>query len=131
MMMTMKNTWKIFVVSVLVVCILPLVANAQDWSSTSTLQGTGSDYTSQITPVGAGFVEPMATTTGAAPQHKAGIRQSGSGDPWGENQDPGEKDPDSPIGDAVLPLMLLLGAYCGVMYVRRKRRVGREAMLNR
>lgn len=27
----------------------------------------------------------------------------------------------SPVGDAVWPMMILLGAYCGFLYVRRKR----------
>ena len=30
-------------------------------------------------------------------------------------------EPDVPIGDAVLPLMLFIGAYCGFIALRRKR----------
>ena len=119
--MTMKNTWKIFVVSAFVTCLLPLVANAQDWTSTSSLQGTGSGYTSQITPVGAGNVQPMATTTNNAPQHKPGIRGSKE-----QNEDPGiTDDPNSPIGDAVLPMLILALAFGSLIYYRRRSALNR------
>lgn len=50
--------------------------------------------------------------------HKGRIRTS-----LGGHTDPGEKDPASPIGDAVLPLIMALAVYCSVRVYRRKRKV--------
>lgn len=50
--------------------------------------------------------------------HKGRIRTS-----LGGHTDPGEKDPASPIGDAVLPLIMALAVYCAVRVYRRKRKV--------
>ena len=73
--------------------------------------------------------EPFSNTTpseqtdlGYGSPRKGGLRKTQSDDdPWGENQDPGEKDPDSPIGDAILPLLALALAFGAVTYLRRKR----------
>ena len=48
--------------------------------------------------------------------HKGRIRTS-----LGGHTDPGEKDPASPIGDALLPLLALALAFGAVTYFRRKR----------
>ena len=50
--------------------------------------------------------------------HKGRIRTS-----LGGHTDPGEKDPASPIGDALLPLIMALAVYCAVRMYRRKRKV--------
>ena len=50
--------------------------------------------------------------------HKGRIRNS-----LGGHTDPGEKDPASPIGDALLPLIMALAVYCAVRVYRRKRKV--------
>ena len=50
--------------------------------------------------------------------HKGRIRTS-----LGGHTDPGEKDPASPIGDALLPLIMALAVYCAVRVYRRKRKV--------
>ena len=50
--------------------------------------------------------------------HKGRIRTS-----LGGHTDPGEKDPASPIGDALLPLIMALDVYCAVRVYRRKRKV--------
>ena len=48
--------------------------------------------------------------------HKGRIRTS-----LGGHTDPGEKDPASPIGDALLPLLALALAFGSATYLRRKR----------
>ncbi len=56
------------------------------------------------------------TSTGV---HKGGPRKSKEG-----NTDPGITDDNSsPIGDALLPLIMALAVYCAVRVYRRKRRI--------
>ena len=95
----------------------PLTAqNAQqEWQSTSTMQGSGSAYSSQVTSVGATGVATMGTTPSAPSNVQSGPRRV-----IGTNQDAGEKDPSSPLGDAVLPLMLCACAYLIVRATRRR-----------
>ena len=75
--------------------------------------------------------EPFTTTTpseqstvGASQGiRKSAIRKNGSGDPWGQNQDGGDTSEEgSPIGDAVVPLMLFALGFAGVLALRRRRR---------
>lgn len=118
----MENSLKMMAVGILMVCLLPLAALAQqqEWQSTSTMQGSGSAYSSQVTAVGATSVGGMATTTTAAAPSRP--RRTTSSDPWsGGNETTEEKDAGSPIGDALLPLSLMALAFCGVVYIRRKR----------
>ena len=99
---------------------LPTMAQQQEWQSTSTMQGAGSSYSSQVTAVGATGVAEMATTTNGSSSstpHRAKRSTDNPGEPAIEFQDDG-----SPIGDAVLPLMLCAFAYLGMrVYLRRKR----------
>ena len=125
----MRNVMMILVLGALMVCLVP--ANAQytldaqgrqEWQSTSAMQGAGSAFVPQLTDVGATQAYELATTTessGAARKPGAGIRKDS--DPWADTPEGGEQDEGSPIGDAMWPLMLLVGAYCGVMIFRRKR----------
>ena len=96
---------------------LPSMAQQQEWKSTSTMQGAGSSLAPQVTAVGATSVSEMATTTESYSPAKVGPRRS--------KDDPGEVepfiDPGSPIGDAVLPLILCAAVFCGVIALRRKR----------
>ena len=106
---------------IMVVALVALPAMAQDWQSTSTMQGSGSAYSSQVTAVGAVTVTDMATTTSSS----SGPRRAKKGDdddPWGTNTDPGITNDDStPVGDAVLPLLLLACAYLGMrVFLNRK-----------
>lgn len=103
---------------------LPTMAQQQEWQSTSAMQGAGSSYSPQVTAVGATSVGEMATTTGSA-KAPGGPRRSFDGGSYeGGGTNPGEtgfKDDGSPIGDAVLPLMLMAAVFCGVIALRRKR----------
>lgn len=118
-------------VGVLIVCLLPLVAFAQqDWQSTSVMQGSGSTYSPQVTEVGATSVVSEATTTESYSPAKApgGPRRTSISNDEDEGWTPRtdtEGTDLSPIGDAVLPLMLMAVAFCGVVYFRRRRALSR------
>ena len=90
--------------------------NAQDWQSTSTMKGSGSSYSSQVTAVGAVGVSEMGTTTTGPAKAPTGPRRVIEA-----NTDPGQLDEGSPIGDALLPLLMMSLAFCGYLYLRRKR----------
>ena len=107
---------------------LPTMAQQQEWKSTSTMQGTGSSYAPQVTSVGATAATEMATTTESyspakAPGGPRKIESIGGGDGGNGSGlvNPGDGDPGSPIGDAVLPLILCAVVFCGVIALRRKR----------
>lgn len=103
---------------------LPSMAQQQEWKSTSAMQGAGSSYSPQVTAVGATSVGEMATTTGSA-KAPGGPRRSFDGGSYEEGgTNPGEtgfKDEGSPIGDAVLPLMLMALAFGGFIAIRRRK----------
>ena len=118
-MKDMKNTMMTLAVGILMVCLLPLTANAQqahEWHSTSTMQMSGSNYSAQVGAIGATTVSDMATTTSSAPA-KIGGRQQLPGD----LADAGNQSDESPIGDALLPLLLMAMLSCGVVFYRRKK----------
>jgi hypothetical protein len=114
---------------------LPTMAQQQEWRSTSPMQGAGSTYTPQVNAVGAAAVEEMATTTASYSPAKApgGPRRvetpggGSSGEGGTGHNNPGTGGYDSPIGDAVLPLMLFAGAFLcmRVFLIRRKRALSR------
>lgn len=58
-----KNIMKKLFMLIMVVALVALPAMAQDWQSTSTMQGSGSAYSPQVTAVGATEVTSEATTT--------------------------------------------------------------------
>ena len=66
-----------------------------------------------------GFIEPCSESP-ADPRNIRGPQRAVDEDDKGE-EEPETKDPYTPIGDAVLPLLLLAAAY-GI-YLRRKNRV--------
>ena len=105
-------------VGVLIVCLLPLVAFAQqDWQSTSVMQGSGSTYSPQVTEVGATSVASEATTTESYSPAKA---PSGPRREFGKPTEELQSD-ESPIGDAVLPLMLMALAFGAYVAIRKRR----------
>ena len=110
------------VLGALMACLVPALAQTQQWQSTSTMQGTGSTLAPQVTAVGATTVGEMATTTGSA-KAPGGPRRSESysDDDWGHNPQVGEGNEGSPIGDAMLPLMLMALAFGGYIAIRRKK----------
>lgn len=120
----MENSLKMMAVGMLMACLLPLTALAQqqEWQSTSTMQGSGSAYSSQVTAVGTTSVGSMATTTSSGPARVSRPRRAGesSSDPWGNNQTGGDQDEGSPVGDALIPLMLFACAYLIIRAMRRK-----------
>ena len=91
------------------------------FQSTSTFTGSGSTYSSNPTINENG----VATTPSYSPARSSGPRRTqSSGDPWGQNQDGGDTSEEgSPIGDAVLPLLLMSLAFVGVTYIRKRRAV--------
>ena len=110
----------IMIIMAVALIALPTMAQQQEWKSTSTMQGTGSSYAPQINAVGATTVGEMATTTETYSPAKVGPRR--------DKENPGDigyKDPGSPIGDAVLPLLFLSLAFCGVIYLRRRKALSR------
>lgn len=116
----MKKIVIILVVGMLMVCLLPLAAQAEDnWKSTSSMQMSGSSYSSQVTSVGADETVDLAPMV----HHPGSIRKSD----FGENDQPepgGSEQHDtenSPIGDGVLPLLLLSAMAGGVIFLRRRK----------
>ena len=103
----------IMVLGALMAC--PVLTNAQDWQSTSSMPGSGSAYSAQVTDVGATGVTEMGTTTTSSPSNGPHRAKRGFDTGGDSGQGP------SPVGDAVLPLMLCALVFCGVVAFRRKR----------
>ena len=108
----------IMIIMAVVLLALPTMAQQQEWQSTSTMQTSGSAYSSQVTEVGATVVESQATTTANyAPGRPGQLRRD-----IGTNKDGGHTNDDSsPVGDAMVPLLLMSVVFGGVIAVRRKR----------
>ena len=95
--------------------------SAQEWQ-TSSLPGSGSNYAPQVTAVGTSVAASEATTTTETytPGAPGAIRRGF--DTGGES---GRSD-ESPVGDAVLPLLALAmvyAVYSATRVYKRKRRV--------
>lgn len=126
--MNMKNKMIAMAVGILMVCLLPVVASAQqqEWRSTSAMQPSSSVYAPQVTAVGAVSATEMATTTeNYSPSGRPGsikrsaITTDDDDEGWTGRTDTEGTDL-SPIGDAVLPLTLMAMTFCGIIYLRRK-----------
>lgn len=121
-----KNIMKriMMIIMAVALIVLPTMAQQQQWQSTSTMQGTGSTLAPQVTAVGATTVGEMATTTGSA-KAPGGPRRSFDGGTYeGGGTNPGElghQDSGSPIGDALIPLLVMSLAFGGYVAIRRKR----------
>lgn len=98
---------------------LPTMAQQQEWKSTSAMQTSGSIYSSQVTAVGATGVSSIATTTESYSPAKGPHRMK-MGD-FDDSSEGGEGDEGSPIGDAVLPLILMALAFGGFIAIRRRK----------
>lgn len=98
---------------------LPTMAQQQEWQSTSAMQTSGSNYTPQVNAVGATTAPSVATTTESYTPAKApsGPRRIGNFDDVPEG---GEQENSYPIGNAMLPLMLMAVAFGGVVYFRKR-----------
>ena len=101
---------------IMAAALIALPTMAQDWQSTSAMQGSGSTYSSQVTEVGATSVASEATTTESYSPAKApsGRRKTLINGPESD-QGP------SPVGDAVLPLMLMALAFGGYIAIKRRK----------
>jgi hypothetical protein len=102
---------------------LPTMAQQQEWQSTSAMQTSGSNYTPQVNVIGAESAQQIATTTTSYSPAKGPnrMRQEESA---GDGRTPGEATSgsnQSPIGDAMLPLMLCALAFGGVVALSRRR----------
>ena len=89
-----------------------------EFQSTSTMQTSGSAYASQ----------PMLNADGTAYNPAAAVTPMPDGPRRSKENpnDPGNTtDNGSPIGDAVLPLMIMALAFGGVIYLRRRKAVNR------
>lgn len=111
---------KKIIMIIMAVALVALPTMAQDWQSTSTMQGSGSTYSSQVTGVGAAGVDNMATTTESYAPAAAGRRKMGE-----SGRNPGDistGSTESPLGDPVWPLMLMALAFGGYIAVKRRRK---------
>lgn len=111
----MKNIFNhTLIVLVTVALALPALAQ-QEWQSTSAMRGSGSTFVSQVTTVGATEAYSMAyTTTDYTPSSSRGAHKAPPINPR-----PG--DNPVPIGDAILPLLLMALTFVGITYTRRKK----------
>lgn len=114
-----KNIMKKFMITLMAVALiaLPTMAQQQEWQSTSAMQTSGSNYTPQINAIGATTAPSVATTTeNYSPATTQGPNRAKKFDTGGDSgQGP------SPIGDAMLPLMLMAVVFGGAIAFRRKR----------
>lgn len=103
------------VMILMAVALIALPTMAQDqWQSTSTMRGTG-NYVAPVTEVGANSAISVATTTDDYSPAKA------PGGPRKIDVYTPNTDPNASVGDALIPLMLMALAFCGVVYYRRKK----------
>jgi hypothetical protein len=118
-----------------IMSVVTLTANAQTYTPAS--PNDGAIQSQQIMPTGGNYngtvYEPFSTT---APSEQSAVgasyspskapsrpRRENDSDPFATNQDGGDKDPGSPIGDAMVPLMVMAAAMAGVVYLRRRRAI--------
>ena len=102
---------------------LPTMAQQDQWQSTSAMKGSGSVYAPQVTGVGAAGVDNLASTT--TETYSPANASSGPRKTLGHGTDAGSQSEEFPIGDAVLPLLFLSLAFCGVIYLRRRKALSR------
>lgn len=104
---------------IMAAALIALPTMAQDWQSTSAMQGTGSTYSPQVTAVGATDANSFATTT--TESYSPAKTPSGPRKNFIDPNNPGNQSNEFPIGDTLLPLLLMSLAFCGYLYLRRKR----------
>ena len=104
-----------FMMIIMAVALVALPTMAQDWQSTSAMQGSGSAYSAQVTAVGAVEATDMATTTTdtySPAQAPSGPRRIVT---------PGNSGTQQPIGDALIPLLLMVMVYATYLLLRRRK----------
>ncbi len=89
------------------------------FQSTSTMMGSGSTYSANPTLNSDGTAAYDGASASSGPRK---AKKDGEGI-WGggtvTNEDP--NGPGTPLGDAVLPLLLCALAFCGYLYLRRRK----------
>ena len=118
----MMRVVNILVLGALLVCLVP--AQAQNFmeqnsytafQSTSTMEGSGSAYSSNPTLDENGTASAPASAPAGGPRRIGGL-------PGSSDLPDTSKDGDNtPIGDAMLPLMLMAAAFGGVVHMRRRK----------
>lgn len=104
---------------IMAAALIALPTMAQDWQSTSAMQGTGSSYSPQVTAVGATDANSFATTT--TDSYSPAKAPSGPHKDILKPANPGNQSDGSPLGDTLLPLLLMSLAFGMFVYFRRKR----------
>ena len=89
------------------------------FQSTSTMTGSGSTYSSNPSLNEDGTASYQGASYSPAGPRKA--KKDGAGTPSTPGQ--GQQENQFPLGDAMWPLLLLLGVYCGIMLIRRNKHV--------
>ena len=124
-MVDMKRNIKVIGYGLLVIGMLfvgmPVMAQQQEWKSTSTMPGVSSTFTPNVQEVGAKYVPQMATTTDTYSPTKS---TGGPRRDFDTGAETGKSD-EYPIGDAVLPMLLMAMLFAGVVYTRRKKALNR------
>ena len=123
MTMNMKKVLNIMVLSTLMACLVP--ANAQDFNQkriktpiqSQQIMTTGASYSGTV-------YEPFSNVTPAESNPVASTHTySPGGGPRREFGKPGEEhqSDEFPLGDAVLPLLMMAMLFAGVTYYRKRR----------
>ena len=90
-------------------------APSATFQSTSSMSGSGSEYSSNPTLNADGTAAYQGEANSSSKTNRQPRRAKK------DESNPEITDGDNPIGDAVLPLLLMALAFCGVVYYRRKR----------
>ena len=93
--------------------------NQQEWQ-TSTMVGSGSAYSPQVTEVGATAVTSNVTTTTESYSPAKGPNRAKKD--FLDPANPGNQSNESPLSDAVLPLLLMAMMYSVWSMVYRRKR---------
>ena len=118
------------ILNIIIICLVATVsANAQMATSRYAYDQTDAVVSPQSVTTTPRYSSPIYepfTNSVPSDQTEVGAEQSGAHKgrirtSLGGHTDPGEKDPASPIGDALLPLLALALAFGAVTYLRRKR----------
>ena len=111
--MDMKKLMMIMVLGAFMLSVSVAAQNTQEWKSTSSMVSSGSTYAPQVTEVGATYAPSEATTTESYSPAKApkGPRRG-----FDTGAETGQSN-ESPIGDAVLPLLLMVAVYSAVRVI--------------
>ena len=91
-------------------------APSATFQSTSSMPGSGSEYSSNPTLNADGTAAYLGEANSSSKTNHQPRRAKKE-----DQNNPEILDGDNPIGDAVLPLFLCALAFCGVVYLRRKR----------